>query len=203
MTIDLFDFRYCSAGGRYDFSNFKITDSNGNDILANGEVTYSVSRFFSQTGNFEHQWDTSVDSLIYQVSAGTIELTDSQTYFSYCVACWSSAISQLGGTQVLRTPITGSHSLTVKTVVDFENNISAGDTFTVGKLVIEADDGSRIELNADNGIPTEVDIAVVSNKKIVHTTEPWHIWIYDWNFQIPSPIQQLSYAQRATLPDDC
>jgi len=109
----------------------------------------------------------------------------------------------LSGTQKLRTSVTGSNTLAVSTVVDFENNTAAGAEFTVGKMVIEADDGSKIELNADNGAHAEVIVTVASNQTNVSITEPWRTWIYDWNIQIPSPVQQLSYAQRETLPGDC
>jgi len=66
MTIDLYDFRFYSAGGLYEFTDFKVTDTNGTDMLASGKLIYSVSRFFDYKGNFQHVWGNTLDSLVYQ-----------------------------------------------------------------------------------------------------------------------------------------
>lgn len=201
MIINQFDVRFYSTGGTYSFTDFSVVDTDGYDLLINGMVTHSLERPWQ---NDTHVWNNTLDSLIHHSATGTTELTNIDTHLFFCVSCWTVAPhSGISGSLIVNSSETGNTALNVKTLIDFENKATSSGEFTVGKMRIDAADGSYIELDADNGNPADISVLLVTNNDTINLILPWSTWFYDLNFEVPSPRLQMTAEQRAALPTDC
>ncbi len=114
-------------------------------------------------------------------------LIDVDTVFGYGIDQGNdTASAELQGTLVLRSPGTGDVTISAAVTVPFINENSEERRFPRGTLELQAEDGSRIELTADNGDIDTFDV-VLSNDGVetISLSEPWDDWIerlsFNWN----------------------
>lgn len=201
MVLNQRDQRFYSSGGDYSFSEYNVVDANDDKVSFQGAVTHTVN---SADQNDTHIWHNKLDSFVYTSTTGTRELSNVDARLFFCLNCLTVAPhSGISGSFTVKSPETGHNLLTVTSPIDFENNASAGGIFTVGKLRIEAADGSYIELNADNDNPAEVSVLIAADDSMTKFPQPWKTWLYDFNFEVPAAEHQLTAKQRNALPGDC
>ena len=119
--------------------------------------------------------------------SGTTVLVDVDTVFGYGTDQGDdTASAELQGTLVLRSPNTGDAIISATVTVPFINENSEERRFPRGTLKLQAEDGSRIELTADNGNIDTFDV-ILNNDDVntVTLSEPWSDWIERLSFNQP------------------
>ena len=120
-------------------------------------------------------------------NSGTTVLIDVDTVFGYGTDQGDgTASAELQGTLVIRSPNTGDVIISAIVTVPFINENSEERRFPRGTLKLQAEDGSRIELTADNGNIDTFDV-ILTNDDVdtITVTEPWDDWIERLSFNQP------------------
>ncbi|NND90697.1 MAG: hypothetical protein HKN42_07505 [Granulosicoccus sp.] len=173
---------------RYDGSSRYTVSSLGNEIWqhegltvtdADGlvtTVTGTVRESFSGCGYGDYQ-EWAVESVNYTEGGNvvTTELSAVNTHFGYGADCAQNR-AVLGGSFTLVSPVTSGNLLDIDTPLIFENTGSSDRLFQAGNLRIRAADGSRIELNADNGESRSVTVSITIDGATDNFSEPWSTW---------------------------
>ncbi len=181
--------------GRMDIESDYSSSTNTYDALA---VTYVDGKKASITGNlglmrlgtkYSSNLRRSATLSRYEstTNSATTVLIDVDTVFGYGTDQGNSTASaELQGTLVLRSPSTGDDSISATVTVPFINENSEERRFPRGTLELQAEDGSRIEITADNGDIDTFDV-ILSNDGVetIRLSEPWDDWIerlsFNWN----------------------
>jgi len=142
----------------YTMQNYRVSNADGKDILVNGTVSRSSScKICSYT-----DWKATLAEYRSANDNGATVLTDVDTIFGYGAtsAGQTDEVAKLSGSQKIRSPATGNQTLSVSTPVEFLNETSSERVFSKGKLLISAEDGSSIEINADTGNDATVTLII-------------------------------------------
>ncbi len=163
LTVTYVDGKQSSITGNLGFIRL------GTKLSANLRRSATLSRYESTT------------------NSATTVLIDVDTVFGYGTdGSNGTASAELQGELVLRSPGTGDDIISATVTVPFINENSEERRFPRGTLELQAEDGSRIEITADNGDIDSFDV-ILSNVGVetIRLSEPWDDWIerlsFNWN----------------------
>ncbi len=160
------------------FESLSITQSDGSSTFIDGTLSKStIGSIYSD------DFRVFAELLRYEasISTGTTLLTNVDSVFGYGRdEGGGTASAELSGSLTMASPLIDNASVTVTTPVRFVNESSELRTFPVGTLRIDAEDGSAIELEADNGDASSFAITLSVNGVIQESsTEQWDDWL-EW-----------------------
>lgn len=158
-----------------------ITSGDGQQSYIDGSI--GINRLGSKISNNIRRSST-LSRYESTTSSGTTVLTDVDTVFGYGTDQGNgTASAELQGALLLRSPVTGDVIISATVTVPFINENSEERRFPRGTLKLQAEDGSHIELTADNGNKDSFDI-ILSNDDVdtITLSEPWGDWIERLSF---------------------
>lgn len=120
-------------------------------------------------------------------NSGTTVLIDVDAVFGYGTdRGGDTASAELQGTLILRSAGTGDVTISAAVTVPFINENSEERRFPRGTLELKAEDGSRIELTAANGVTDTFDVILNNNGvDTIRLSEPWDNWNERLSFNQP------------------
>lgn len=156
----------------WTYEDFTITHPNGRSTIINGAAqrNYMAGKVFTF-----NVWSTDIEQYESGAFEGATVLSNVNTEFAYGDD-FGIERALLKGSLRVRSPQTGNKPLTVFTQEDFVNDEGQGRNFPIGILRIEADDGSVLTLNADNGDGATVSITLTAEGEEHTYTEYWERW---------------------------
>ncbi len=173
---------YSSVTRMYDA--LTITSTDGQRSYIDG--TIGINRLGSKISD-KVRLNAALSRYESTSSNGTTVLTNVDTVFGYGTDQGDdTASAELQGTLVIRSSNTGDTTITATVTVPFLNENSEERRFPRGTLELQAEDGSRIELTADNGDRDTFDVTLSNNGVDTLTlSEPWGDWIERLSFNQP------------------
>ena len=160
----------------YAFDELSVTDASGQQTLATGSLVDVL--IACRHGPDYQSWQNSLSSLVTRDRRGDTVLTniDTKTLYGF-KGCTFPAVAELSGSLSVRSQSTGNKTLQVDTPVPLSNPAEASRKFTTGTLRISAEDGSLIELRADEGDTDTVGISLTVHGSVESFPVPWDTWV--------------------------
>jgi len=163
----------------WTYEKFTIKQANGKSIVIDGAArrSYMAGKVF--TFNL---WSTDIEQYESGAFEGATVLSNVKTEFAYGDE-FGTDRAWLKGSLRVRSPQTGNKPLNVFIQEDFVNDDGLEREFPSGILKIEAEDGSVLTLDADNGDSATVSITLNTDGEVHTFFESWDNWHDALTFQ--------------------
>ncbi len=122
----------------------------------------------------------------FTFSAGRLVISDSSTYK------FANAEARLmGGSFSMQPPSLNRSTVNVTTQFEFSAPLDRPLSYETGALVISADDGSSVRVNANNGDSATVNVTVSNSELTFDVVEPWEQYEEAIGWSQPVEVQVL------------
>lgn len=165
----------------WEFRDFSTTDAEGRHTEIGGTMNRNYS---TCKGDGFNTWQAGLVHYEAGRFEGATIMSDVDTLFAYGNECRTEDRANLSGGFSVQAPETGNRPLTVTVTVPFRNEANQSRAFPIGRMLITAEDGTTLLLDADNDDPSSISITLANGDTVLQTTdESWDLWLDTLTFE--------------------